>query len=355
MSPGPLPAADLVKRSDRLPWLDWFRGLAVIAMIWVHTANALLAADLQSTAWFTELTFWHGLIAPSFFWISGFARGLLAKPNHPPGRATIQRLLRILLIGYALHFPFWTLFEGTWTAATWRILWQVDVLHTLAVTGLILVAIERLSNSGRLHSFALLGPLLLFVWPTETATHWQTGWLPIDAWLNHHTGSLFPLFPWVGFGIAGFLSGRFCIGHSVQQRIAQLAGLGALLALVMPRLHWIDATSGFFLQRLGWVLLFAGATVWVISPILQRLPRTAFWISLAGRESLLFYVVHLLLLFSLPLVGGTLNQRLGLTLPLSDTASWFFVIATLSLAIAWAKTQRHKRSVFAGQLNAAPP
>jgi uncharacterized membrane protein len=342
MSASPTPTADWLQPHDRLPWLDHFRGLAVIAMIWVHTANALLASDLQATAWFAELTFWHGLIAPAFFAISGFARGLFFRPNNPPGRATIYRLLRILLIGYALHFPFWAILQGDWTPATWHTLWQVDVLHTLAATGLILVSLEHLSkfpSSRRWHTFTFIAPLLLFVWPTEAAAYWHTGWLPLDAWFNRQTGSLFPLFPWVSFGIAGYLSGRFCRGPSARNRIAQLAGLGALLALVIPHLHGIDGTSRFFLQRFGWVLLALGASVWFLTPSLQRLPRSAYWLSLAGRHSLRLYVIHLLLIFSLPLAGGTLNQHLGLTQSLPETLTWFTAITLLSLISA--KTKRH--------------
>lgn len=327
----------------RLPWLDWFRGLAVLAMIWVHTANSLLSSDLQTTPWFAEMTFWHGLIAPSFFWISGFTRGLLANPQRPPGPVAVRRLVTLLLLGYALHFPLWALFDGNWSPATWKTLWQVDVLHALAMTGFIFVAIERLTASRSRRAILSLTLLALFVGLTHSAAHWQTGWLPLDAWLNNQHGSLFPLFPWVGFGLAGFLCGQFSVGPSVKNRIAQLAVVGSLLALLLPRLHLFDSISAFFLQRLGWVLVFAGCIVWLLAPALNRLPRLAHWIGLAGRESLFLYVIHLLLLFSIPFPGGTLTQHFGLSQPLPATLLWFLLITLACLTLTWTMVRLRKR------------
>lgn len=336
MSSSP-PSASYRPQRPRLLWLDWFRGLAVIAMIWVHTANSLLSQDIQSTPWFKEMTFWHGLIAPSFFWISGFTRGLLANPARPAGNATLRRLSGLLLLGYALHFPFWAVLAGDWSSPTWQAVWQVDVLHALAITGFILVALERLSAARPLPTFTLIVPLLAFVLPTAPASHWLTGWQPIDAWLNNQHGSLFPLFPWVGFGIAGFLCGRLCTGPAIKERIRQLSGVGILLALLLPRLHWLDSTSAFFLQRLGWVLVFASLMVWPLAPALARLPRVASLIGLAGRESLFLYVIHLLLLFSIPFPQATLTQRFGLSQPLPATILWFLAITLISLALTWLK------------------
>ena len=44
-----------------------------------------------------------------------------------------------------------------------------------------------------------LAIVVLAVFAAPAAQHWQTGFLVVDAFLNHNTGSLFPLFPWFGF------------------------------------------------------------------------------------------------------------------------------------------------------------
>jgi uncharacterized membrane protein len=326
----PIPS---LSSSERVLWLDWFRGLAVLGMVWVHTANALLHSDLQSTPWFAELTFWHGLIAPSFFWISGFVRGFLAHPDRPPGLKSATKLLRLLLIGYALHFPFHALFARDWSISIWRSAWQVDVLHTLAFTGLILILIERLlkPSPSHWHSFLWLTPMLAFVLPTDAANHWHIGLPPIDAWINPQNGSLFPIFPWVGFGIAGFASGRFCRGANQKKRITQLAAIGALFALALPQIHGLNSTHVFFLQRLGWILLFAGATVWILAPLFQRLPLLDRWLRSVGRQTLWIYVIHLLVLFSIPFPGGALNQQFHQNQPLLQTFLWFLAITLICL------------------------
>jgi uncharacterized membrane protein len=37
--------------TQRLQWLDLFRGFAVLGMVWTHAANTFLDARLQETSW----------------------------------------------------------------------------------------------------------------------------------------------------------------------------------------------------------------------------------------------------------------------------------------------------------------
>jgi hypothetical protein len=60
--------------TQRLQWLDLFRGFAVLGMVWTHAANTFLDARLQETSWYREISYYHGFIAPAFFWIAGFLR-----------------------------------------------------------------------------------------------------------------------------------------------------------------------------------------------------------------------------------------------------------------------------------------
>ena len=92
---------------QRYEWIDLLRGIAVIGMIWVHAANTFLAADEQEQAWFNGLRFYHGLIAPTFFWVAGYMRGLAAAKLGPrkPAWPTVKRLLWVWAIGYLRGCP----------------------------------------------------------------------------------------------------------------------------------------------------------------------------------------------------------------------------------------------------------
>ena len=69
-------------------------------MVWTHSANTFLDARLQHTAWYHELTYYHGLIAPAFFWIAGFVRAHVTWAAPKPALPALKRLLMVLLIGH---------------------------------------------------------------------------------------------------------------------------------------------------------------------------------------------------------------------------------------------------------------
>jgi uncharacterized membrane protein len=325
----PLPSA-----GNRLELFDWFRGVAVLSMIWVHSANTFSSGAVRGAEWWTELNFWHGLVAPSFFWISGFLRGFFVRAGRRPGRATVYRLLGVLILGYALRFPLPSLLQGVWGEAAWQAFFQVDVLQTLAVTGLLLVALEHAARAPWQRDVAVLVLLICSVLLVKPAESWQVGWLPLDAWWNRSEGSLFPIFPWLGFGLAGFLCGRGASGPAWKRKITWLAGGAGLVAWLIPEMPWMGESMRFFLQRLGWVCLFAGILAWLIGPCQRHLPWLGTLLAFAGRESLILYVIHLQLIHGVPWPGGTLEANFGNSFGLAAVGVWFFGLATASLLLA---------------------
>lgn len=331
-------APRLPSAGNRLELLDWFRGVAVLAMIWVHSANTFSHDGLQSERWFAGLDFWHGLVAPAFFWISGFLRGFFVRPGKLPGRATLLRLLGILMLGYALRFPLPSLLQGTCDEVAWRAFFQVDVLQTLALSGLLIIGVEHAARTPWQRDFAVFVLMLCAVLLVKPAQSWATLWLPFDAWLNRSSGSLFPVFPWLGFGLAGFLCGRVGTGPQWKRKITWLAGGGALVAWLAPGMSWLNGSAGFFLQRLGWVCLFAGLLAWLIPVCQRRVPGIGILLSFAGRESLILYVLHLQLIHGVPWPGGTLEAAYGNSHGIAGVIAWFLALAGLSLALARMKS-----------------
>jgi len=312
-------SSPVLTKTQRLEWLDLFRGLAVLGMIWTHSAHSFLAAQLQDTPWFHRLDYYHGLIAPAFFWIAGFVRAHVTVGKTKPAWPTLRRLLFVLLIGYAMHAPW----HAPFSAAAWRDATMVDVLHCLAVSGMLMLLVERF---GRWRDAAALVLLLFFVGLESSADNWRTGLLMLDQYFNRSQGSLFALFPWVGFGLAGFLTRRFWEGKPSRGALLVFSA-GALLAFAQPHLPWPGGAPEFFLERLGWVMMAAVVTAFAAA----RITAYTGWLRLAGRESLLLYVAHLAMIHALPL-----HLLIGKTQPLGLVFVIFISLFLASLALgAW--------------------
>ena len=325
---------------QRYEWIDLLRGIAVIGMIWVHAANTFLDAVQQEQPWFHGLRFYHGLIAPVFFWVAGYMRGLsAAKPGPPkPAWPTVKRLLWVWGIGYLLHVPWDALARGDFSAPVLRILFQSDVLHCLAVSSLLLLAAERCIPG--LH-WQVLAVTTLTVWAvvfSDMMAGATTGFMPLDAYLSKAHGSIFPLFPWFAFAGFGFLAGQ-------QGAMRWWLGLaGVFGAFALPWMN-LPATPSFFFERLGWVLMIVvavwGTTTWGLGRQLS-LPQ---WLLLAGRQSLVIYVAHLLMIHAVPWWSGrTLDKLIGPSQPLTVVLLIFMGLLVASWLVAWAWEKRSLRA-----------
>lgn len=313
---------------QRLAWLDLFRGLAVLGMVWTHSAHTFLDVTQQKTPWFHELDYYHGLIAPAFFWIAGFVRAHVTTGKSKPAWPAFKRLLLVLLIGYLMHVPWLNLFD----AQAWRAACTVNVLHCLAISGMLMLVAERL---GRWRNGVAALLLVFFVGLQTSAESWRTGVLFIDQYLNQNQGSWFALFPWVGFGLTGFLSRRLWDG-TVNRGAALIFVLGALLAFAQPYSPWPGGAPEFFLERLGWVMMAAV----LVACVADQISTATGWLRLAGRESLLLYVVHLLLIHAVPLPRQALQHLIGMTQPLRVVFGIFVALFAASLALGWLNERR---------------
>jgi uncharacterized membrane protein len=299
----------------RLAWLDLFRGVAVLAMIETHVVNTFLAAPLRESAWFPWLHYANGLVAPGFLFIAGYAQGLGMRRTAGAPRAVgrkFRRLGMVALLGYALHFPAPQIFSGQWREAV-RLWTQVDILHCLAVSLALLLLLEWRARRWADSLAVVLTLAAVFGAPLARGWQFSPEWL--RAWFNTSTGSLFPLLPWVGFAGAGFLASG--VARWLAPRpLAVVAGLVAG-AFVVP------GEVGFFSQRLAWLLAAVPLVQWIAGRMAPRL------VLFAGRESLVMYAAHLLLLEALALAGLP-RVALGVT----TVALLFAAVLAVTFAIA---------------------
>lgn len=326
----------MAQAKQRLEWIDLFRGLAVVGMIETHAGNTFLDATLQKTGSWPEVTYYNGLIAPAFFWILGYVRGLSfhRAPEPKPAWASVKRLLVILAVGYAMHMPYGLLSNGDFSEPALWSMFIVDVLQCLAVSGLILVLCERIP---KVTNFAVSLAFLFFVVFADRAQDWRTGFIPLDAYFTSAHGSLFPLFPWAGFALAGFLASKTGVNQT------RMVIASALLAFGIRHVPHLDWSIAFFLERLGWVMLLAFITSTVLEKICQRARPLTGWLYLAGRESLMVYVAHLTLIHALPSPSMSPEKQIGATQQPPAVIAIFIALLLLSLTAAWLNERRKAR------------
>ena len=327
----------------RLQFADWLRAWALLVMVETHVFNAFLAAGLRREAWFQTLTFINGLVAPSFLFVSGFVFLVAAQKKLGELRALgpsfwkqTERIGVIWAIAYGMHL-----------SAT--VLYTVDVLHCIAVTWLFLllsVAVIRREWLLRIWlaawtiSLSALAPL---VYRVEFRPRLDA---PLAAYLNGNTGSLFPLFPWSGFMLAGALCAS-CFLASLERRfMAVTAGLGAGLAVLgktVPSLspNW-RADPATFLMRLGIVLMLL-AICWLYG--LYRQPPRSVLLDVS-RESLFVYVVHLTIIYAPIMAGVSLVSLIGKTRTPLECGVGSVVLAALMIggARAWSMVKSGAKS-----------
>jgi hypothetical protein len=313
-------------------------------MIETHTLNSFLRPEVRVTEWFRFLNFANGLVAPAFLFIAGYVQGLAVRRRQSApikktgtGWKRVKRLLFIALLGYCLHVQWAALFTGRFDIqAAWSS-FAVDVLQCLAFSLIALLGLEKMSGSPRKFDLVLcvLLPVVVFVSPCLES--WKfTRWFaaPFAAYLNQQNGSLFPLFPWAGFVFAGALmSGEPLPGR----RFLALAGacwiaawLGSLLpGTLYPTHNPYSVGPRFFIERLGWLLALAPCFVWLQNRFSPRV------VLFAGRESLVLYVTHLVILYCSFSPGGSLAQILGKTHSLPATLAMFAALLLLSLSVTF--------------------
>lgn len=315
--------------SQRLHALDLVRGVAVVVMVLGHSIDAVLSSAERTTEVFRLYDAVRGFTAPVFLLVSGVAFTVATERKwddyRRPGRPLTMRLLRVallFLIGYALHFPFFSLaklLNGT-TPQDRAAFLQVDVLHCVAASLLLLQAVVLTSATPQIFArraavlaagTVLLSPLL---WGRDLASAIS----PVVApYLNMREPSIFPVLPYGAFFFSGAVAGHGLLRARAANREPQFlrylsfAGISAIalgillehlpVTLFPPHDYW-KASPNFFMVRTGVVLvilsLFFSA---------RGVPGSAGrHIVTLGQASLLVYVVHLIIVY-----GSAANQGLA--------------------------------------------
>jgi uncharacterized membrane protein len=345
---------------ERIVFIDLLRGWATLVMIEVHVFNAFLSPEAKASAWFGVLNFINGLVAPAFLFVAGLVFSIAAGHTSDVRglfRRQIGRIVLIWMIGYVLHLPIFSFRTiTTLPSDKWLTFYQSDILHCIAAGLLTLLTLRVVVGSSRLLLASLVFLTLFFIGGTAVleSTRVAAGLHPaIRAYVDPDL-SLFPLFPWLGFMLAGGAIGTMYVRRANGESDVRFAGnvaIGAigLIVLSLPEFLGIllpisgaRSSPWFVALRLGMtMLLLLTCRQWV-----QMRKTSSSFVLDAGRESLLIYVGHLLILYGTFLGGRSLVDLFGgagsVLLCVAGTVVlvWLMVFAARS----WSALKRRSRS-----------
>jgi uncharacterized membrane protein len=350
-----LPAS--TSKYRRYSFIDMLRGLAVIVMVETHVVNAYLPAGLRHSSFFFWLTFVNGLVAPAFLFAAGMSLFLQANRQwdnwlhfRKPFWMQMRRLGFIALVAYYMHLQDFRL--SRYLTATeprfWERTFQVDVLQcivaSLLIIHLLIVLFRKpapfVRGAGTLAVLVAIATPLM--WERDFRTMLP---LPVALFLNPHGVSLFPLFPWLCFVLAGCCLSYFFLASAavrkdwlLMKRILILGTAmifaGLLLRMVpytLPGYVNFYRTSPLYVAiRIGCVLILCSSLYWM-EKFRGWAPR---FFLLAGQESLLVYTFHLMIIYSF-LRGKIMRPIIGAEMGYFGCFALSAGLILLMLGLAW--------------------
>ena len=310
------------EKKHRIIFIDLMRAFAVIQMVQGHTVDTLLAPEFRSDQYpvYFIWNFMRGMTAPIFMFTAGtvftYLFRLVDEPfkNNPRVKKGFFRFLLLVFIGYLLRYPTYTIFDfSNVTQDRLNIFFAVDVLQLIGF-GLLFVMIaaylsEKLKLGDTL-AFSALALFFFFATPFFSRINWIII-LPqaVAGYFYPGTGSLFPLFPWAGYVVLGGVLGSYLAKNPLVFKTTRFSFHLALFgfALIFVSEVSVFITGKYFgyyfeptsytpdtiILRVGFVLVL-NSLVSFISQKIESIPKI---FVLVGRNTLLIYVIHLMILY----------------------------------------------------------
>ena len=323
-------------KAPRYGFIDLLRGFALVVMIETHVCNAYLPHALKKgSEFFFWLSFTNGLVAPAFLFATGFSMMLQANIQWDnwihfrlPFWKQMRRLGFITLVAYYSHLQgfSWSRYLAKWNEYDiWSKSLRVDILQCIVVSLLVVLALILILRKKNLFPWAAIALTVTvalitpFMWAQDFRTKLP---LSLAFFLNPHGASLFPIFPWICFVLAGSCACCFFL-KSVEARkipqfmrnIVRLALLIIICGLLLRKAPGsLPGIVSFYTTSPLYMIIRIGCVL-IICSLLYRLESGGKWIPkpvlVAGQESLLVYGVHLWIIFGL-LRGKRMSAIIGL-------------------------------------------
>ncbi len=344
--------------NNRIFHVDALRGAAILMMLQGHFTYALLEESARSGPVYEFWAFCRGLTAPVFFTASGVVIVYLLLRKKDPDyrnqrmRKGLKRGLEVLMWGYLLRlnvFPVFT--EGN----VWPEFWRVDVLHCIGIGVLANATLFWVFSNVHVHLYRttllLIGIGMLLFEPVYST--WDYSHLPyaIQNYLTPANGSIFTLWPWLGYMFLGGFLGSLYNRLYANRKFFMLGGvllLGIFFAFFSSRFfHWmgtelqwgvlVDLSYGNTrFMRLGHILLIYYLPFVLAEPLLKRIRV----LNQMGQRTLTVYILHFILLYGSWFGLGLDDHPV---LKKGIPAEWIFPAAlAFIILVSWLTLRYHK-------------
>ncbi len=344
-----------MKEKVRYISADLLRGIVIIIMIEVHVFNAFLLPELKQTGWFSVLNFINGLVAPSFLFVSGFAfqvsSGGKLDEMRKLGKAfwkKMMRIFQIIVIGYALHLPYYSFSKIVYKSTPQQLqsFFAVDVLQCIGIGLLFLFFTRLLIKSDKAYHYFLITSMVVvtiispLLWKIDFNQYVHP---LVGNYFNRLNGSLFPLFPWLNFLLAGGIFAKYFVDareRNEEEKFIKnitIAGVAVLLfghlfysGLFPKTLTSILPNPVFFLERLGYIFVLF-YLCWLVD---RKTNAKNSFIMDASRESLLIYWLHLIIIYGVFWGGKSLASIIGMTMNVIEAIGATIILIALMILAA---------------------
>jgi uncharacterized membrane protein len=333
-----------------LEYLDWLRGIAVLAMVHAHVLDSWTRDADRSRQAYYNLQWIGGVASPLFLFLAGVALAMSAAAKarqfgsvNLGAQAARRRGWEIFALAFVFRLQAELLGLGPLTSML-----KVDMLNIMGLSLVIASLIwQKTPTSIRPLAFAGLAALMTFATPAIRAGSFLAPLPdPLEAYLRPAGNyAAFPVFPWSGFLFAGVLVGDLIDRWRVHDRkpqqlhavifIAGASGIAlATWASYQPPLFptanfWHDSPTIFFIRLGAVAVLVAGA--WSVEGLTRRglLPERSFRaLVVLGRSSLFVYWIHI------EFVYGVIAEPVKRTLPLwLDQSAWALMCVALYFVV----------------------
>lgn len=353
---------------QRIIFLDLMRAFAVIMMIQGHTIDTFLGDQYRTfdstiyDIWFTV----RGFTAPIFMFVSGVTFTYLLRSQsvpffeNPRVKKGVHRFIILLVIAYLLRFPTPRMFDfSEVNHGQWITFFTVDALHLIAFGILFILCLSYIAekyNRSDYLVFSIGAVFFFFAFLIAEKINWAN-FLPIPfaAYLYQGTGSYFPLFPWTGYVISGALLGSYLaknpLSFSSKEFSYQLFFFGVISLVVCYIIHavedslygektfWTDNTALIF-YRLG-IILMLNSLMSFISLRIKQIPDI---ISKIGKNTLLVYAVHVVILYGSAWIPGFgMFFPKTLNIPLSILAALLLIVFMFWFVSLFERLKNYRR------------